>query len=142
MYFTIFGDDFPLDTVTRKLGIRPTQSYVKGDVIPRRSTPRFRKETAWELGTGYQESYDVSDQLNQVISKLADKEKAIVEVLETYSLLCKIFIVIKINNGATPSLYLDRSVISFASRVGAEFDIDLYANPYEDGTDRTDAKVQ
>lgn len=34
--------------------------------------------------------------------------------------------------GHTPALYLDKDVINFASSIEAEFDIDLYANPYEE----------
>ncbi|MFS1519420.1 DUF4279 domain-containing protein [Bacillus sp. SCS-151] len=45
VYFTIFGETFPLDYVTDKLGITPTMTYKKGDVIPRRSKTLYRKET-------------------------------------------------------------------------------------------------
>jgi hypothetical protein len=40
-------------------------------------------------------------------------------------------VVIVINNGETP----DKDVIRFASSIGAEFDFDLYANPYESQLD-------
>lgn len=35
----------------------------------------------------------------------------------------------------SPALYLDIPVIEFASRIQADFDIDLYANPYDEELD-------
>lgn len=35
VYFSLYGDDFPIDNVTEILGIKPTNSYKKGDVIPK-----------------------------------------------------------------------------------------------------------
>ncbi|MFD1676617.1 DUF4279 domain-containing protein [Alicyclobacillus fodiniaquatilis] len=131
VYFTIFGDEFPLEVVTQKLGVPPILTYTKGDLIPNRRSKMHYKESAWELSTGYQDSLDVNEQLQQVIGQLVGKETVITGILKTYSLLCKFFIVIVINNGETPSLYLDKSVIHFAANIGAEFDFDLYANPYE-----------
>lgn len=124
VYFSIFGDEFPIDNVTEKLGIIPTETYEKGDFL--------RKETSWDLSTGYQVSLDVNDQLQQIISKLQNKTSIINEIKETYSVECKFFIVVKIEDGNTPTLYLDKEAIKIASSIEAEFDIDLYANPYED----------
>ncbi len=132
VYFSLFGDTFPLDYVTEKLGITPSNTYRKRDIIPNRSTTQFRKETTWDLGTGYQESLDVNEQLQQIITQLLNKVSIISEIKKTYSVQCKIFIVIIIEEGHTPTLYLDKDVINFASTIAAEFDRDLYANPPED----------
>ncbi|AGK54163.1 DUF4279 domain-containing protein [Bacillus sp. 1NLA3E] len=131
VYFSLFGDDFPLDDVTEKLEVTPTDTYKKGDLIPNRSTV-IRKETSWDLGTGYQVSLDVNDQLKQIIDRLQNKSSIVNEIKEAYSLECKFFIVINIEKGNTPALYLDKDIIKFASSIEAEFDVDLYANPYDD----------
>lgn len=135
VYFSLFGQDFPIDDVTDKLEITPTETYKKGDLIPSRSTVRYRKETSWDLGTGYQFSFDVNDQLQQVVGRLKNKSSTIIEIKEEYSLECKFFIVIKIENGNAPALYLDKEVIKFASNIEAEFDVDLYTYPYENDID-------
>ncbi|MDP4106479.1 MAG: hypothetical protein Q8935_16200 [Bacillota bacterium] len=44
---------------------------------------------------------------------------------------CKFYIVIKIEKGNAPFLYFHKDIIKFASSIEAEFDVDLYANPYE-----------
>jgi Domain of unknown function (DUF4279) len=134
-YFTIYGDDFPIDYVNESLGIEPTDSYYKGDIIARplnQNTPQFRKETAWQLSTDYQESYDVKEQMNQILIPLKNKAEVINQLKNKYKLKCDFSIVVIIENGETPGLHLDLEIIEFTNSIGAEFDIDLYANPYND----------
>jgi len=131
VFFSLFGDDFSIDDVTEKLGVTPTEAYKKGDLIPSRSTIRYRKETCWNLGTGYQESLDVNNQLQQIIDKLQNKALIINEIKEAHTLECKFSIVVTLEEGYTPALYLDKDIIKFAANIEAEFDVDLYANPYE-----------
>jgi hypothetical protein len=137
VYFSLFGDDFPIDYVTELLGIKPTNSYKKGNVIVRTrksnvgpTKEQLRKETAWELGTDYQESYEVNEQLDQIIRPLKNKATIINQLKSKYNLECVFSIVIIIENGDTPSLHLDNEQIEFANIIKAEIDIDLYANPY------------
>jgi hypothetical protein len=100
VYFSLYGDDFPIDNVTESLGIEPTNSYKKGDVILRKLNPnvvstkvQFRNETAWELGKDYQESYDVKEQLDQVIRPLKNKAAIINQLKNNYKLECNFLIV-------------------------------------------------
>jgi len=131
VYFSLYGEDFPIDEVTVRLKVRPTETYKKGDIIPNRSTNRYRSETSWDLGTDYQDSLDVNKQLQEIIDKLQNKSSTINEMKDAYSLECKFFIVIIIENGNTPALYLDKEIIKFAASIEAEFDVDLYTNSYE-----------
>lgn len=131
-----------MDKVTESLGIEPTNSYKKGDVILRKVKPnvdstkvQFRKETAWELDTDYQESYNVKEQLDQIIRPLKNKAVIINRIKSKYNLQCDFSIVIIMENGDTPSLHFDNEQIEFANSIKAEFDIDLYAYPYNDNLD-------
>lgn len=130
-YFSLYGDYFSVHDVTENLNIIPTITYNKGDVIPNRSTVRYRKNTSWEIDTGNQESFDVNEQLQQIILQLKDKITNINELKSRYNMECIFVIVIIIEQGYTPGLVLEKEVIQFASAIGAEFSIDLYANPYE-----------
>ncbi|MED4057380.1 DUF4279 domain-containing protein [Niallia taxi] len=65
----------------------------------------YRKETSWDLGTGYQVSLDVNDQLQKIIIKLKNKVSIINEIKDAYSVECNSFIVVKIEEGNTPGLY-------------------------------------
>ncbi|USK30834.1 DUF4279 domain-containing protein [Bacillus sp. CMF21] len=142
VYFSLFGDEFPIAYVTESLGVVPTDSYNKGDVIERSHKQNgiskktiFRKETAWELGTDFQESYDVKEQMDQILEPLKNKTAIINQLKAKYKLECKLFIVINMENGETPGLYLDNEQIEFANSIKAEFDIDLYANSYKETFD-------
>ncbi|WP_336789622.1 DUF4279 domain-containing protein [Paenibacillus sp. MMO-177] len=138
VYFSIFGEDFPVNEVTQLLGINPTNSHNKSDVIAKEENANvnstkvhYRKETAWKLSTGYQESYDVKEQLDQILERLKYKSEIINQLKLKYKLECLFSIVIIMENGYTPGLHLDKEQIEFANSIKAEFDIDLYANPYE-----------
>ncbi|WHZ02900.1 DUF4279 domain-containing protein [Neobacillus sp. YX16] len=131
VFFSLFGDEFPLHKVTGKLELTPTKSYKKGDLIANRSKIN-RKETCWEIGTGYKDSLDVNDQLQQIVGNLQNKSIMINELKDAFSLECKFYIVIIIERGNSPSLFLDKDILKFASSIEAEFDVDIYANPYDE----------
>ncbi|EJR63066.1 hypothetical protein IIO_02163 [Bacillus cereus VD115] len=132
VYFNLSGDEFPVEVVSERLQVSPTISYKKGDII--RKTNEIenitRNYTSWQLSTGYQESFDVGDVMEQVILKIKDKSAIINELKREFGLECRFTIVIKINDGHTPAFHLDNPVIDFANSIKADFDIDLYANPY------------
>jgi uncharacterized protein (UPF0333 family) len=139
VFFSLYGDEFPIDYVTESLGIEPTNFYKKGDIVLRphkhnviSTKTQFRKETAWELSTDYQESYDVKEQMDQILKPLKSKVAIINHLKTKYKLECDISIVIIMENGGTPGLHLDIKLIEFANSIKAEIDIDLYSNPYDD----------
>ena len=115
--FVVIGDEFPLDTVTERLGVKPSNMYMKGD---------HRKETAWCISTGYENSLDVGEQLNKLISILDHKQQVLNQLKEEYDLDYKFFIVVKIEQNQSPGVYFDKRIIKFAHDIQAEFDIDLY----------------
>lgn len=128
-YFSLFGDRFNIDEVTAKLKVTPTRTAQKGDVI---NEKHRIKETSWTLGTEYEESLDVNEQLKKVWSLLRDKVNEINSIQTEHRLKSKFFVVIIIEEGLTPALYLDADFIKFAGLIHAEIDVDLYANPYND----------
>lgn len=137
VYFSFTADDFPLEIISKRMNIAPTINYRKGDLIRKISETEshLRIYSSWQLSTGYQESMDAGEQIDQVIRQLKDKENVINGLKSDFGLECRFTIVIIMNDGDTPALYLDVPVIDFASRIQADFDIDLYANPYEEELD-------
>lgn len=132
VYFELYGEDFPLEMVSGQLGVTPTESYKKGDIIRKISETEnhTRSCSSWQLGTGYQESLDVGELMEQVIGQIRDKASIINELKREFGLQCRFTIVIQMNDGYTPAFHLDIPVIEFANSVKADVDIDLYANPY------------
>ena len=134
VYFSMFADEFPLEMVTKHLGIEPTDSFKNGDIIKKISPTEnyVRSYTRWKLSTGYQDSLDVSEQMDMIIAQIGNKSAIINNLKKQFGLECRFTIVIIMNNGFTPGLYLDQSIIAFANSINADFDIDLYANPYDE----------
>ena len=134
VYFSMFADEFPLEMVTKHLGIEPTDSFKNGDIIKKISPTEnyVRSYTCWKLSTGYQESLDVSEQMDMIIAQIGNKSAIINNLKKQFGLECRFTIVIIMNNGFTPGLYLDQSIIAFANSINADFDIDLYANSYDE----------
>ncbi|GMK44255.1 hypothetical protein PghCCS26_13820 [Paenibacillus glycanilyticus] len=113
--------------------IEPTESYNKGDVIVRpkneniiNTTVKYRKETAWILSSGYQESYDINDQLGLLLDTLESKIIELKRIQTDYKVSYKFEIVINIENNQKPAIYLERRFISYAHSINADVDFDLY----------------
>ncbi|PMC37843.1 hypothetical protein CJ195_09540 [Bacillus sp. UMB0899] len=129
VYFQLYADDFPLDVITKRLGLKPTKSYKKGDIIKKidRITNHVRNYTSWQLRTDYQESFNVGELIEQVIRQIREKTQIINELKREFSLECRFTIVIEIINGISPGFHLDNDVIEFANSIQADFDVDLYS---------------
>lgn len=131
-YFCLVGDHFPLEEITEVLTIEPTETYTKGDIIEKNRATTFspevrkRVETDWTLSTGYQESYDINDQLKSLLNFLEGKQKDIIRLKKKYELTSIFIIVIEIENNQTPAMCLEKEIIDYASTIGAEIHFDLY----------------
>ncbi|WP_409293973.1 DUF4279 domain-containing protein [Peribacillus sp. SCS-26] len=112
------------------MGVNPSVTYRRGDRIPNRSSDRYRKETCWALETGDEASLDVNIQLQTIMNQIQGKTAVINAVKADYSLDCRFDIVIIIEDGDTPAFSLNKDILTFAAGIGAELDLDLYANPY------------
>ncbi|MGN5651422.1 DUF4279 domain-containing protein [Bacillus sp. Brlt_9] len=132
-YFSVTGDIFPVEAITEALSIKPTRTYKKGDVVARRDNPNlvstktlYRKETDWILSTGYQESYDINNQLHIILKSLEGKAEQLKHLKKKYSLEFLFMIVIQVENNESPAMYLQKEIINFASLIQAEIHFDLY----------------
>ncbi|MDQ7235289.1 DUF4279 domain-containing protein [Bacillus pacificus] len=134
-YFSATGDVFPVEAITNALNIEPTRTYKKGDVVARRDNPNlvstktlYRKETNWTLSTGYQESYDINNQLYVILKSLEEKTEPLKQLKKKYDLEFLFMVVIQIENNESPAMYLQKDILDFASSIQAEihFDLNIY----------------
>ncbi|AAT61703.1 hypothetical protein BCJMU51_3229 [Bacillus cereus] len=132
-YFSVTGDTFPVEAITDTLSIEPTRTYKKGDVVARRDNPNlvstktiYRKETDWTFSTGYQESYDINNQLHIILKSLEGKTEQLKHLKQKYSLEFLLMVVIQVENNESPAMYLQKDIIDFASSIQAEIHFDLY----------------
>lgn len=130
--FSIVGDAFPLERITEELGLEPTETFVKGDLIgksgPASSKTRKRMETDWTLSTGFQQSNDINDQLTPLLNSLAGKQTCLIQLKKEFGLTYLFIIVIDVENIGTPVMVLEKNIIDFASAIEAEIHFDLYVN--------------
>lgn len=132
-YFSATGDVFPVEEITNALRIEPTRTYKKDDVVARRDNPNlvstktlYRKETDWTLSTGYQESYDINNQLHVILQSLEGKTEQLKHLKKKYGLQFLFMVVIQVENNESPAMYLQKEIIDFASFIQAEIHFDLY----------------
>lgn len=124
--FRIIGEQFNVDEVTDILKVKPTKFWNKGDMIP--SNGRNREYTCWQYSTGYNETYDMNSQLVKIYNIFHEKEQVLLELKEKKDLEFKIEIVIIIEKGELPAVYLDTDMIAFAHKISAKYDFDMYLN--------------
>jgi len=109
--FRILGDDFTPEVITEKLEIFPSKVWKKGEKIE--GSNKVRDYSCWCLSTGYDESYDINEQLNKLLTILIPKKMKLIELKELLSLDYKIDIVINIESNEKPAIYLEKKSYNF-----------------------------
>ena len=123
--FRIMGDDFNINDINSKLLLSPDYCWTKGEQIKIR--PGFKREyTCWAISTGYEISNNVNNQLSKITSRLNNKSAVLEEMCNMLKLDYRFEVVINIENGEKPAIYLNKDIIQLASKIDAEIDIDLY----------------
>jgi hypothetical protein len=116
---------------SRELAEKITIPYMvigdKNDIL---KNGNMRGETFWEISTEYEYSTDINEQIKKIIYKIKQCKESLIEIVKEGSGNCCFCIVIHIENGETPSMVLDKDMISIAFELNAEIEFDTYANPY------------
>ncbi|MER1999303.1 MAG: DUF4279 domain-containing protein, partial [Lysinibacillus sp.] len=124
-------EDFPLDEVTKCLGVEPTEVWHVGDKV-RPNSPLERFYTCWKYKIGPVSSLDVADVLAPLYDLFYSKADIINALKAEYDLSVRIVVVIDIENGNKPALTIAPTFSQFASSVGADIEVDLYAYAYSE----------
>lgn len=127
--FMILGDNILPEEITRRLGISPSLKWLKGEPL---KGGGVQECSGWEINTDYEKSLDINGQLNLVIDKIKEKREELKYICNRDGMESKFSIVIKIENGQTPAIVMNREVIELAYSINAEIEFDVYANPYTD----------
>lgn len=122
--FRIVGDDFDPQMITEKLQIHPTQSWRKGEKTGHRDSERTFSDWGWS--TGYEESYDVDDQIKKVLDIFCCKKSELIDLNKDAQLEYKIELAINIMSNEEPAIYLEKEIISFCNELDISLDFDLY----------------
>lgn len=122
--FVIIGDALNPKLLTNELGVTPTQFWRKGDKIEGKNINK--QDSCWIIGTNYEESFDINDQLYGLIAILEKKQEILKELKTKFNFEYLFVIVINVENNELPAMHFDRKFLDFVHSIEAEFYIDLY----------------
>lgn len=127
VYFSLTGDNFDPQEITKKLGIEPTDWWRKGEKGKYNPKLEF---SCWKLSTAKgKENIEIDKLVNEIVEKLFDKIEIINEVKNQYQLDSTLEIILDIDinpENSTPSLGHELKTIEFLYKTKTTTDIDIY----------------
>ena len=121
-YFRVFGEDLPLEEITRQIGIEPTESWRKGDPWKYfKAVPT----SSWCLHSPLPRTLtDLQAHVEAVLELLVPRRGAVRALSERFatSVVC----VGTYDSTTSPGLYLSRDVVALMASMGLALDADLY----------------
>jgi len=122
--FILVGRNFNPNFISDCLSLEANEFGIEGEDT---QFPNLvHKESFWQIQTGYQESYDVNEQLNQLVYRIEPVKSQLRLLITDLNLRAEFSIVIKIENGEKPAIYLTKSMIGLLYEIPAEIDFDIY----------------
>lgn len=122
-------DDFPLETVTERLNVQPTETWRMGDKI---NNFHNRSFTCWKYQSETLETLDSEDVLRPILNVFQFKTDAINQVKKELNLNVQIYLVITMIDGYTPGLTIFPEFSKFAVAINAFIGIDMYVYPFNE----------
>lgn len=122
--FNIIGDYFDLDTVSNELNLNPTESWKKGEVVPKRKT--VRRDTTWSYALGTKATIDLDEELTNLVNIFDSKRENLKKLKLLFELEYLILITIKIENEETPAMTIRIPNINFINDITCELEFDIY----------------
>mgnify|MGYP006353924155 CR=1 FL=1 len=124
-------NDFPLEVVTERLGVQPTETWRVGDRI-NNIVSRAYSFTCWKYESERLETLDADDVLLPILNVFESKTDIINQLKEELNLDVQIELVITMIDGYTPGLVILPEFSRFASSINAFIDIDMYVESYNE----------
>ncbi|MEK9198252.1 DUF4279 domain-containing protein [Ureibacillus sp. FSL E2-3493] len=132
VYYSISGDDFPLEEFTKKVGITPTDAFRKGETIVIGKNKHIKSKTTWEFGSELELTDEPLKQIRSIVDPLQNSVDIINQFKVEFNLTNRLVIVIYMGD-TPPGLIFDSKVIEFVHNVGAQIECDIYKeNFYSD----------
>lgn len=132
VYFSLFGDGFDPDEITRAVGFVPT-SVKRAGSKRREEGALLPRYSSWNVSSGNVEGdfLDIYEMASTVVSRLAPLADQLDAVKRKLALQARLQVVVGISTDdsrSTPAIGFDPAVIAFLCRLGASVDIDIYRN--------------
>ncbi|MBU9720125.1 MULTISPECIES: DUF4279 domain-containing protein [Bacillaceae] len=115
--------DFPLETVTGRLGVTPTNLEKIGDWANQK---RQYVTTEWRYSTGLIETWDFEMVIGKIVDTFRDKVEVINELKRELGIETALRVVTHVVNEDSPSYVIPIDVMKFAISIDNFIDIDQY----------------
>jgi hypothetical protein len=115
--FIISGEELEPNIVTEMLGIVPSELMYKSDV-----TNEFKSQF-WNFQIDFEESLDMSIQIEKIYAEFMGKEELILDIKRKYNAIISLIINIEIRNKHAPAIIIEDNVAPFLSKIGGTVDV-------------------
>lgn len=123
-YIKIHDFDCSVDEITKALEIQPTDSWIKGDLIPGRKGNIRRRQSTWE----YQSVVDTTEPIEKHVGSLLERFKSKKDILKLFSkkYYTELTLVIYEYEHCNPGFLFENKVLTEISELGLTIDVDIY----------------
>jgi hypothetical protein len=125
VYFLLTCAEDNLKTISDEMGINPTDTRTKQE-FPQESIDEGIASNLWIISTKKQSDKTISCQCNKLVEMLKDKEDKILDLINRYSLIPDITVVVNAESANEPEMILPKDIIKFAAKIEAEIGFDIY----------------
>lgn len=135
--FRLIADTLDPVSVTKRLGLTPTNAYAKGEMSPQgvvTGTSYVRRTGMWRLESALPRTADLNDHIGSLLNHLEQRASTIHEYRSigyTVEFLCGLLL-----EHGNESVDLTSAVMARVSAIGATVSLDIYA-PANDSEEST-----
>lgn len=120
--FSLTGIDLNPEDVTSKVGIQPTKTWLKDELISPKARIRYQ-QNGWRLRSQLESSNDLGEHFRAVLEQLKQGWQPLIELCSIYETeFCGVIY----TSGDRPAIHFDREILTAVLQLNAEIDVDLY----------------
>ncbi len=121
--FTIDGDVFDPDDISKTLQLEPSSVRIKGEKINEYAKMKY---SYWTISTDYEESLNASIQIEKIMKLIKNKVPELNYLKNKYKTEHGFVIVVNIEEGIGPTIILEKDFYDFLIDIDGFFTIDSY----------------
>ncbi len=121
--FTIGGDVFDPDDISKTLQLEPSSVRIKGEKINEYAKMKY---SYWTISTDYEESLNASIQIKKIMKLIRNKVPELNYLKNKYKTEHGFVLVVNIEEGIGPTIILEKDFYDFLIDIDGFFTIDSY----------------
>ncbi len=121
--FTIDGDVFDPDDISKTLQLEPSSVRIKGEKINEYAKMKY---SYWTISTDYEESLNASIQIEKIMKLIRNKVPELNYLKNKYKTEHGFVLVVNIEEGIGPTIILEKDFYDFLIDIDGFFTIDSY----------------